>query len=282
MKKTLITVLSLSAVVTMSFVMSDNGKAGKNGSPGENTCAESGCHTGNPVNSSNGSVTITAPTMTNWQYVPGQVYPISVTVAQQGRSLFGLGFEALLASGANGGTITITNSTQMQIKNATVNGNIRANVVHKLNGGASANTHTFTFNWTAPASTAGTITFYAAGNAANNDGNESGDFIYTASRTVSPVTTGIEEAGSTAASMQVYPNPATDQFTVSYGLQQSSDVEINVFSTNGKLVMQQELRSESPGTHETGIRLDSGLPKGIYLVELRHDGQSETKRIMII
>ncbi len=36
----------------------------------------------------------------------------------------------------------------------------------------------WTFNWTAPAEDIGTVTFYAAGNHANNDGNTSGDYIY--------------------------------------------------------------------------------------------------------
>ncbi|MGH9972261.1 MAG: PQQ-dependent sugar dehydrogenase, partial [Pyrinomonadaceae bacterium] len=40
-------------------------------------------------------------------------------------------------------------------------------------GGAS-----WRFNWTAPPTDVGTITFYAAGNHANNDGNTSGDHIY--------------------------------------------------------------------------------------------------------
>src|SRR6185369_13678069 len=37
---------------------------------------------------------------------------------------------------------------------------------------------TWTFDWTAPSTDVGPVTFYAAGNQANNDGNTSGDFIY--------------------------------------------------------------------------------------------------------
>jgi hypothetical protein len=43
-------------------------------------------------------------------------------------------------------------------------------------GGAS-----WTFNWVAPSSDVGPVTFYAAGNQANNDGLNTGDEIYTAS-----------------------------------------------------------------------------------------------------
>jgi len=41
------------------------------------------------------------------------------------------------------------------------------------------------FNWVAPTSPAGPVTFYAAGNQANNDGTENGDQIYTTSITAS-------------------------------------------------------------------------------------------------
>jgi hypothetical protein len=39
----------------------------------------------------------------------------------------------------------------------------------------------WTFSWVAPSSNVGAITFYAAGNQANNNGTESGDQIYTTS-----------------------------------------------------------------------------------------------------
>src|SRR5262249_14970006 len=48
-------------------------------------------------------------------------------------------------------------------------------------------TGTFTVNWTAPASASvGTVRFNLAGNAANGDGNNTGDFIYTRVDKVSP------------------------------------------------------------------------------------------------
>jgi len=39
----------------------------------------------------------------------------------------------------------------------------------------------WTFNWVAPSSDVGRVTFYAAGNQANNNGNETGDQIYVTS-----------------------------------------------------------------------------------------------------
>ena len=44
----------------------------------------------------------------------------------------------------------------------------------------------WTFNWTAPAKSNGRITFYFGGIAANNDGTDSGDWVYHQKTTISP------------------------------------------------------------------------------------------------
>lgn len=187
-KKNLAVLLLSSAVILMSMSSgnfqqeeSDDGKSGHNGSPGEQTCAKSNCHTTYALNAGPGSVTISAPGLTNWNYTPGQIYTINVTIAQSGMPLFGLGFEALLGSGANAGTLTA--GTGSHALNATVTGNSRKTITHLLDAGLTSNTHTFSFTWLAPADGAD-VTFYAAGNAANNNGTKLGDYIYTTSQTV--------------------------------------------------------------------------------------------------
>jgi hypothetical protein len=187
-KKELISSLLISSVILMSMSSSYNedpdGKAGHNGSPGEQTCAKSTCHTSFTVNSGPGSVSISAPGMTNWQYVPGQTYTINVTVSQSSVPLFGFGFEALLASGANAGTLTA--GTDSNPQNATVMGNSRRTITHDEDSGLVTGSKTWSFTWLAPANGAA-VTFYAAGNAANNSSSDSGDYIYTTSQAVSAV-----------------------------------------------------------------------------------------------
>ncbi len=188
-KKNLVAFLLITSVILMSmssghYEESDDGKAGHNGSPGELTCAKSTCHTTYTLNSGPGSVSISAPGMTNWQYTPGQSYSISVTIAQASMPLFGFGFEALLASGANAGTLTA--GTGSHTLNATVSGNSRKTVTHLLDAGLTTGSHTFTFTWVAPASGV-PVTFYAAGNAANDNGTKLGDYIYTTSQAVTAI-----------------------------------------------------------------------------------------------
>lgn len=172
------------SLTSADYEENSNGKSGHNGSPGEQTCAKSGCHDSFAVNSGPGEVQIDVPGMTNWQYVPGQTYTINVTVSQVNRSLFGFGFEALLQSGANAGNLTA--GVGSHALNATVASNVRRTITHLDEAGASANQHTFSFTWVAP-STPVLVSFYAVGNAANNNGSDSNDYIYTISQALTPL-----------------------------------------------------------------------------------------------
>lgn len=265
-------------IVGVSMISSDNGIAGRTGSPGETTCNTSGCHVGNALNAAGGSITISAPTLANWQYFPGAVYPISVTVSRAGCPIFGVGFEALRSSGANAGTLTAGVGTTL--KAATILGNTRTNIVHTLNGGTSSTgSKTFTFNWTAPAAGTGTVTFYAAGNATNGNGSTSGDFIYTTSQTVTESATGIEE-GVVASSIKIHPNPIVDNINLSFQLMSNEEVAVRILSLEGKLVetaLQEKLQS---GNHN--LVIPAPTQKGIYLLELNHSSGTATRKIVVL
>ncbi len=282
MKKQILFTALVVAVGTMSFVQSENGKAGYTASPGEVSCNASGCHTGHALNSGTGSVVITAATMPNWEYNPGQVYPISVTVAQSGISLFGIGFEALKSNGANGGTLAITNSAQTKILNKTISGNVRSNVVHTLNGGASSASHTFTFNWTAPATGTGNVTFYVSGNAANGNGSESGDYIYTASQVVSQTTTALNDINAFAGSVNVFPNPVSEKINVHFALSEPGTVEMDLVGMDGKICDRISYGTLAPGEHEISRDLPQGLKKGNYLLTIHNNGNVTNKKIMVL
>ncbi len=240
MKKIYTSFFVLLSLLVMADILDKDGKAGRTGSPGEFDCT--GCHTSFPVNSGPGSISISSPNLTNWEYVPGQTYQIDVTVSHPGAPLFGFGFEALRTSNnTNGGTLSITNSAQTQLKTATVSGSPRTNVVHKENGGATPNSHTFSFNWTAPATNIGNVMFYTAGNAANNQNDTLGDYIYKTTQLVTPFVSGMEEQLNENGFV-VYPNPATDYLV----LTSTSDNQIEavkLYDLNGRIAYQQAMNT---------------------------------------
>jgi hypothetical protein len=268
--------LGTAGVLFLAGVDSDNGKAGATGSPGEQSCSQSNCHTGSTDNSMGGSVTLTSTDLINWEYTPGQTYTLTATVSQQGRSLFGIGLEALLPSGANAGTLTPGTGTTT--KNATIAGNSRKNIVHNMNAGATANAHSFTFTWTAPATDVGPITMYFAGNAANNNGTKTGDYIYTASQVVNSAGVSVSEQTVEAVTFSFYPNPASENITLNYSLTESSKVSYTIFDLTGKQV-QTDSANRFPGAQQQIIDINN-LQAGTYLLSLNTNRKVITKRFV--
>ena len=227
------------------------GKAGKTGAPGENTCLQ--CHSDNLLNDASGSLEIVHTAMTNNEFALNQTYDMSVVVTHPGSTLFGFSIVALDANGQSVGAWTPGGDNQSAA--ATIGGNQRQYLTH-ANGGINAiDNHTFNFQWTAPDADAGPITFYATGNGANEDGDNTGDFIFSASSTVQAIQPiGIENRQDGTPTL-IW-NSIAHKVSV-----QSTDVQkINwtILDLNGKV-----LKTQNAQTH-----IDFGdLDQGFYLVK---------------
>ena len=267
MKKSLLLVAAGVAVIAgMSFdIQSDNGKAGYTGSPSELLCND--CHnTYGNSNSGSGTIYVTS-TMTNWQYVPGQTYTINVIVRHTAKPLFGLGFEALTSTNTNAGTLQIANSAKTQIKTKTVSGVTRQNVVHQLNGGLSTDSAVFTFNWVAPATNIGNVTFYFSGVAGNNNGGENGDYVYNSSKLVTPASaTGLVET-SVNKSLKIYEN-GDNNLVIKYSSAESAQPRVDLYDLSGHLIASRTFEQTGTGAVELQMERPIGLSKGVYLVNL--------------
>jgi hypothetical protein len=150
--------------------------AAHTGAPGENNCTA--CHTGSPVNSGGGNVTITGVPQS---YRPGQQVQVTVATTHEGAVIYGFQMTAIDSAGREAGTFSLPVQVppRMQIVDGNVGGNPRKYVEHTVDG---LFPNSWTFTWTAPAHSVGEVGFYAAGNGANSDGGPSGDNIYTTSR----------------------------------------------------------------------------------------------------
>ena len=150
--------------------------AGYTGAPQEEpeACAE--CHV--PPDAGTGKISITAPQT----YVPGQTYSITVTHTNADPTRLRWGFELTVldnASDEKAGELQTADGLTQVLNNAGPN-SARQYIEHTAVGTfiGQQNGASWTFNWTAPGTDVGPVTFYAAGNQANNDGNTSGDYIY--------------------------------------------------------------------------------------------------------
>jgi uncharacterized protein (TIGR03437 family) len=160
----------------------------------EPTCM-TGCHTGNVLNSSLGSMTITG--LPDY-YFPGQEVTVTVSITHPNRSRFGFQLTSLNDSGSRAGTIEATDRTRTQVINGLSAFGNRRYIQHTFSGidFSPGTPGSWTFLWRAPETTIGPITFFASGNAADRNGSSSGDFIYTTSRRLDPLPFGAVSAAS--------------------------------------------------------------------------------------
>ncbi len=247
---------------------------GVTGAPGQNNCTQ--CHGGNAVNSGNGLFTITGPET----YVPGQSYPITVTLQDPGQSRWGFEFTPL-----NKGTLQITDATHTQSGSASGNSYVKHNSAGTFDNTADGPV-SWTFNWTAPSGDEGPVTFYAAGNAANSNNSNNGDFIYTTSFTTQAATSMPEASARGFALLEVFPNPFNPDTRLSFQLDQPGDVSLDVFDLGGRLMGHVAQGWHSAGLHTTrwnGLTLQQRpAPAGVYLARLESGGQVTVTRMLLV
>ena len=151
------------------------------GAPNESNCTS--CHTGSPINTAPGMVSINGLPA---DYLPNQIVPVAVTVSHPDAIIFGFQLTAIDSEGKRVGTFTLPEQSpqQLQTVNALAGGQIRTYVQQTVDGTipTTFGTKTWNFSWTAPATRAGKVSFYVAANAADSNGGPSGDLIYTSSK----------------------------------------------------------------------------------------------------
>ncbi|MBN9656680.1 MAG: hypothetical protein J0H49_00800 [Acidobacteria bacterium] len=155
--------------------------------PGDGICTD--CH-GGSINSGAGKLTVSMVDASAW--TPGQQVRLQVTLADPQARRWGFNITARLASDPNApaGTLAVSDTANTKLNNG--GGGIQF-VTHTSAGTRLGTTgsSTWEFLWTPPDNaSAGAVTFYAAGNAANgNNQPDTGDKIYTTTLAVSPAST---------------------------------------------------------------------------------------------
>jgi uncharacterized protein (TIGR03437 family) len=178
--------------------------------PGDDplACTSAGCHTGTALNGGGGKVEVSFP---NGQtYSPGVAQTFTVTVTDAKAVVYGFQMTARLESNlTNGQAGDFTAGPQQYVicdnndfkGPAGCPGNAAIQFVEH---NTPSRTNSFQVKWTPPATNAGPVHIYVAANAANGDGNNTGDHIYTASYTLTsggpPSISSVNSAGAFNAS----------------------------------------------------------------------------------
>jgi uncharacterized protein (TIGR03437 family) len=158
------------------------------GAPGDGVCTR--CHTTNPTpNSGPGSVKLSFAG--GQTYTPGQTKRVTVTVDSPNGRRWGFEAsprEAKDAQNHGAGVMASVNDTT-QVSDVM---DTKQWITHTSSGTRNGTTGpvSFEFDWTAPSSNVGDINFYVAANAANGNGNNQGDEIYTTMLPLTPAASG--------------------------------------------------------------------------------------------
>jgi hypothetical protein len=262
--------LALAVLVSVAYGYASGPPAGHTGAPGEQTCVQ--CHTGT-LNSGPGSITISGVPET---YTPNQQITLTVRVSHPDRRRWGFQITALDDANDPAGKLTPSNRNVTKSASGTGSLSGRSYVEHTTNGTFANHAQGAEWEvlWTAPDHDVGRVTFYAAGNAANNNNGSSGDSIYTTS--VATGSTGpmvIAPAYKKGKILiQVNGSNVADGATLEVsggGLAATESFPLSKNAAGSKWLVKKSARS-TPG----GLSVDEALPAGssITIVVRNPDG----------
>lgn len=237
---------------------------------GGNTCV--GCHTTfAPANSDPaGSVRVASSST----YSPGIAQTIKVTVSHPlasrwgfqltARFLNGGGMAGTLLPGDDGETkVVCDDGTAGRGTAGPCAGGTLAWIEHlSAPRSAPGEGHTFTFQWMPPAEENGDVIFYFAGNAANGDGNLTGDRIYTS-------TTRLSLSPTSSCSISKKPTVRTAVNAAPHAGPISGNSLIEIYGSD----FQSGSRKRTAGLGDLGSGPVLAFPKELSCVAVEIDGQ---------
>ena len=81
--------------------------------------------------------------------------------------------------------------------------------------------------------------------------------------------------------LNIFPNPSSETINVSFKLNKTSDVKLSIFDFSGKEIYMGQEEKMIQGNHSENIRINQ-FSAGTYIVNLRVDGQNESRKLVTI
>ena len=257
-------IIALMGISTYSYTNSGGSPAGKSGSPGANgqTCSGGYCHSsGSPMGGAVLGIMASVDSISD-----GNTIGITLGVKPNGTSSK-VGFMASVED-ASGNQLATSNPGSGAKK-------VSDYITHTSSGTAVTND---SIHWTFDidgTTFPDSITVYAAINFTNGNGQTSGDYVMTTSKTLYKSVgnnIGFKEADKSA--LMVYPNPATNMIMVkAEGL-----VEVRIYNTIGRF-----MQLDYAANLENEALLDvSDLARGNYILHAEYsDGSIQYKHVVL-
>lgn len=281
------TVFTLS-ILALLFMSNEDGRAdsqgkGNTGAPGDEmvgnnprTCVT--CHNNNADVQMTQEIELLDGTgATVAEYMPGETYRVKVTNTVAVGSASGYGFQVVnlkAAEGDNGDATAAFSNPDANVKIAVATSNGRQYAEH--NG--LSETNTFEVDWTAPDQGTGVVTFYAAGNAVNDNGMSSGDAAATSTLELAEADPSSVIETTAGVKIFLFPNPVQEDMKVTLESDAAAEFNIEIFDMQGRLTISETL---SFGAGESTFVYNVGeLSRGTYLVKFSNNDKIATAKML--
>lgn len=252
------------------------------GAPGEQTCAQAGCHVDATIaRDDNNAVTDIILGNGEKTYAPATQYTIKLKATKHGVGRFGFQVVVLDTNNRSIGKFAVPkNYNRVQLQTGLVDNVSRQYVTHTTAGNKPITTGEteWQFLWTTPLNYQGKVTFYYCVNATNMDNTNSGDFLYLASPTFIAEGANAVENESAVADFRLFPTIASDYLTIENESGFGDNTEYAVVSAGG-MTLQKNLLGN--GNSVAVIPLAS-LPNGVYSLIITAGKSVITKRFVVV
>lgn len=264
-------------IISLCIFITDNDARGfssgapdaSTGSPSDGqTCAS--CHTGAAVIVLPNIISTTIPSS---GYIPGNTYTVTASFPRAGHTTFGFQISPQDNSGIVMGTLNDINM-ETQITG------FGTYITHSNLGTTGVGSKTWTFDWTAPSTGVGNVTFYGAFNASNGNGSSNGDSIFTTTHTVYESTLSANQLAYNPNQVRIFPNPVKDHFTIRFN-ELEGEMNLVLFNLEGKKIFEKNNISILKGDVSTTVSLDDNITSGNYFLDITIGEKQFIKKIII-
>jgi hypothetical protein len=107
---------------------------------------------------------------------------------------------------------------------------------------------------------------------ADSDGDGTGDACAT--------TSDVELKSESLHSVTIFPNPAGHEVRIQLILTKAADIQMNVFDVLGRRIFFEKMQHHPDGLHTKTLRTED-WPNGLYVVQVRVDGQQYNRQLII-
>ncbi|HXB13539.1 MAG TPA: T9SS type A sorting domain-containing protein [Bacteroidia bacterium] len=123
------------------------------------------------------------------------------------------------------------------------------------------------------------FTIFVQTNAGIVAGGVPSQYVFQSASAPVYITTGLEEL-SNGVSFEMYPNPTNSSTNIAFKLDQTQDVNVQVYNVLGEKVYSVDNGRMAAGQHTMNINC-SGFESGVYFVKFTTDNATTTKRLVI-